>query len=848
MAATRTSGDPVHQRHFREARQGRVRVRVACWALLSGLLACSACAGGRQANLASKTGDGAAQRTAASSAPAGQTEDEDAAPGVLEGRLGEVIVTAQRRTENVQNVPIAIQVVQGERLATQNYNALQSLTQTLPGVHIATGQVTDDLYIRGIGSGENPGFEQSVGVFVDDMYFGRSRMSEATFLDLDRIEVLKGPQSTYFGNNAIAGALNIITKKPGRTFDAWARALYGMFGQYALEGAVGGPITHGLGARVAVTENGQERGWLTNTANGERMPRDNNVAGRLTLSYQPFDSLSAVLKIESSRHRTLGAASDQPLQWTNCPPPAPFSLASPDRFCPNALAAEIPMGLSSNDVAYLPGERNSLSSVVDELTLEYRSWGQTFTAVSGYYNFHYLQDYDKSGLPALVETNQFLEGYHQFSQELRVASPRRARVEYLAGLYYQTDYDYENYNIVAPFLNASVLKLNPFLSPYLSSPGTSFAAAPDFEQSESAYSAFGSLSWHVTGRLSLNAGLRASWVKKDFLGLLEYATSTQSYGGLVPLPPAIQPRVYPFLGTAGSLPLTLSNRALMPSTGIQYHLGRSAMLYFTFARGFKAGGFDGEDTIDQYKTGISYGPEHVNSYEVGIKSKWLSDTVLVNFDLFRGDYSDLQVGATVYHPATNTYSAVISNAAKSRSEGAELEAAWDPTARLRLRTNVTYLKSRYLDYTTAAPTNLQNFCAGLSLAQYQATPLCGRFAYPVKNNAYNLSGFPTQFAPKWSGSVAASYRIPLGARVELVTELSPYFTTSYNPDPDGLFPSVGGYVRLDGRVSCESTDGAWAVDLIGKNLTDRIIVTNYVPDQATREPPRSVAAQFRYRW
>ena len=778
----------------------------------------------------------------------GQARSTTEATDTQSPKLMEVVVTAQRRTQNIENVPISIQVVGAHELATQNDSTLQSLTETLPGVHIATGTVADDLYIRGIGSGENPGFEQSVGTFVDDMYFGRSRMSEAAFLDLDRIEVLKGPQSTFFGNNAIAGALNIVTQKPGKTFDAWMRALYGMFGQYTLEGAIGGPITDTFGARVAVTENGEEQGWLTNTTNGEHIPRNNNAAGRITLSYDPSDKLSAILKMEASRHRTLDAASDEPLQWTNCPPPAPLGLASPDRFCPNAITAKVPMGLSNDNVAYLPGEHNSLSSVVDELTLQYRTWGQTFTAVTGYYNFHYLQDFDKSGLPTLVETNQFLEGYHQFSQELRVASPADARVEYLAGLYYQTDHDYEDYNIVAPFLNGTVDKLDPFLAPYLAPPGTSFAAAPDFVQSEDVYSAFGSVHWHVTGELDLNAGLRASWVKKDFLGVLEYATSTQNYGGLVALPSAIQARVFPLLGSAGSLPLTQSNHALMPSAGLQYHLPHSAMLYVTFARGFKAGGFDGENTVNQYGTGIEYGPEHVNAYEAGIKSKWFSDTLLVNFDLFREDYSDLQVGATVYHPATNTYSAVISNAAKSRSQGAELEADWVPTGRLRLSADVTYLKSQYLDYTTAAPTNLQNYCAGLTLAQYSAIPLCGRFSYPVENNAYNLSGFPTQFSPKWSGSVAATYRFPLSDGVNLLTQLRPYFTTSYNPDPDGLFPSVGGYVRLDGRISLESTDDRWAVDLIGKNLTNRIIVTDYVPDQAVREPPRSVAVQVRYHW
>src|SRR5882762_5906458 len=199
-----------------------------------------------------------------------------------ETRLEEIIVTAQKRTENLQDVPVSVQVIGGQILAQQNHNSLEELTQTVPAVHISAGadqNGSNSIFIRGIGSGSDPSFDQSVAVFTDDIYKGRSRMSEAAFLDLDRIEVLKGPQTTFFGNNAIAGALNIVTKKPGDHFDAWSRALYGMFGQYAVEGAVSGPITDTFGARLAVTRNGDDRGWIENVSLGEHAPRINNLAG-----------------------------------------------------------------------------------------------------------------------------------------------------------------------------------------------------------------------------------------------------------------------------------------------------------------------------------------------------------------------------------------------------------------------------------------------------------------------------------------------------------------------------------------------------------------------------------------
>src|SRR5258708_2167586 len=144
--------------------------------------------------------------------------------------LQEITVTAQKREQRLQDVPISAQVVSGRTLTQRNLTSLDALTETVPGVFVLDQGPASELHIRGIGSGRNASFDQSVATFEDDIYHGRSRMSLATFLDLDRIDVLKGPQSTFFGNNGIAGALNLVTRKPGDTFDASVRALYVRFG------------------------------------------------------------------------------------------------------------------------------------------------------------------------------------------------------------------------------------------------------------------------------------------------------------------------------------------------------------------------------------------------------------------------------------------------------------------------------------------------------------------------------------------------------------------------------------------------------------------------------------------
>ena len=308
-------------------------------------------------------------------------------------KLEEIIVTAQKRVQSLQDVPISVQVVGGQKLQQENFNTLEQLAQVVPDVHVVTGDLSTNLFMRGIGSGQNQALDQSVSIFVDDIYHGRSRTSGATFLDLDRIEVLKGPQSTFFGNNAIAGALNIVSKKPGEHFESWVRALYGSYGQYALEGAIGGPLSDALRARFAVTRNGGE-GWIDNLNTGKTAPNTNNLAGRLTLMFQPNDALEATLKLEGSLQKTAGSPGDQPSQWINCPPPAPFTpafTAIPGGGCTVALALGVPIGLDQDATTSSHDEGSRLETFESVLTLDYHIGQHLLTSVSGYNEYDFNQ-------------------------------------------------------------------------------------------------------------------------------------------------------------------------------------------------------------------------------------------------------------------------------------------------------------------------------------------------------------------------------------------------------------------------------------------------------------------------
>jgi outer membrane receptor protein involved in Fe transport len=464
-----------------------------------------------------------------------------------------------------------VQVVTGEVLADRNLNSLADLAQTVPGVHISTGGQANSIYVRGIGSNENSAFEQSVATFVDDIYRGRSRLSGAAFFDLERVEFLKGPQSTFFGNNAIAGALNIVTRKPGDRLQGEARTLYGNHGNYALEAGYGGPMTDTLGVRVAGTWNGSHRGWMENIDTGQRLPIKRNVAARVVLAYTPTDDLDITMKVEGSRSKITGTAFASPSQYINCAPPAPLPVNSLYRECSRALSQGVPVGLDHDEVAGLPDQFNLLETFDSVLTANYRVAGHTVTAITGYTHYDSHLDYDPANVRNFQNSNQLQESSPQFSQELRIASATGGRLEYLAGLYYQSN-DLDSFiHTNAPFLNASLAA--GALGPYLP-----WSYLRGFNQEDQVISAFGSLSWNVTDRMKLTTGLRGSWVEKDFSGYLVYGTGSQLYGGMVPFPGALQ-LVSPLVGRPGEAVSKGRYDAWMPSGGLQFELLPEVLSY-----------------------------------------------------------------------------------------------------------------------------------------------------------------------------------------------------------------------------------------------------------------------------
>ena len=767
----------------------------------------------------------------------------------------DIVVTAQRRTERLQDVPVSVEVVGSEALKGQNLTSLESISEISPSVHIGTGNLSDQLYIRGIGAGGNPSFDQAVGTFIDDIYHGRSRTSSATFLDLDQIEILKGPQSTFFGNNAIAGAFNITTKAPSFTAGGTARLLYGSYGERVAEVAMGGPLTDKLAIRAVLHYDGMD-GWLNEVSDNRKIPEQDNFAGRLSLVYKPTDRLEIKLKVEASSNKQNGI----PYQGDECPPPAPFS---PSGFCAVGLSQGLgpDFNLNSTNNTQSPGQFIKLNTQEYVGTINYDLSGHTLTSVTGYQRFTYNQNLDVDNIPSQQIISYLPEDYSQFSQEVRLTSPSNQKIEYLVGGYFQTDKLDSSRIQIFPYLNPTINSLPPLaaLVPYLPI-GQDVA----FTQHEQSYALFGSATWNVTSSLKITGGIRATWVHKSIDSLVVYGAGSAN-GDLAPLPgtlnalPALPTGLQLLAGkslgagTAGTVSLARTDRAVLPSANVQYFFTPDVQVYGRYARGFLAGGFNGQETSGDPST-VPFSPESVNSYEIGLKTELLDRRLTFNLDGFISNYSNLQVTQSLQRAVGSR--SFVTNAAGATSRGVELESQFRPTPNFRLSAGVTYLDAHFVSYPNVALTALGTFCHTAANVG-NATCIASFGGNGDPGATRDLAGQQTPFSPKWSGNVSAEYGLNIGS-IRLTPAVSGIFSSSYFPSGTTLNEPLmqqGSYFRVDARLKVTKMGSGWSLDIIGKNLNNINVETGAVGWPSSngsfvkiKEEPRNIAGQIRLDW
>lgn len=765
-------------------------------------------------------------RDGANSTPA----DSNEGPAANDDAI--ITVTAQRRSERLQDVPVSVSVVTAEKLQQANISTLEDITVRVPGVSVTTAPISDFLKIRGIGSSLNGGFEQSVGTFVDGVYRGRSRSVRSATFDVEQVEILKGPQTSFFGNNAIAGAFNITTRKPKDYLEANVGGVYApATKEYNAEAGISVPVTDQLSFRLAGRLSGMD-GYVRNNNLGRNEPRLRSEMGRASLAWQPNDAISVQARLDVGRNRDRGVYS---AQLIDCPAPATFG--APIGVCSRFLANN--GGVIDDKLDYNSDANDSYLNfdfVEAAVTTTIEAGSHTVVLTSGFYDHdsNLFNDFiPVPGPSASVNAgsnafpNQYLEGFTSYSQEARIQSSTDGPIQYMAGIYYEhTELDLNSfigYNFV-PFGG---------LAPQFFTATTPIAIQVFNTQTSNTMSGFGTLSWDITPELRLNGGLRFTNVDKRAARSVALGTMSGSsfeQQNFVAATPAAQAAVLRFIPVAlgdFSKP-SRSDNALMPSAGIQYDITPSTMAYFSYTRGFKAGGFSTLVAKDLFD------PESVDAFELGLKGSAIGQRLTYSIIGFVQDYANLQETTTILLPNGST-SQIVGNVAGSQSKGVEIGVSFRPSRNLTISADFAYLDAKYVDYANAPCTVTQSI----------GNPACSQ----------DLSGKRRDFAPKYSGSFEVNYTQPLNEDLDLKFSVSPYFKSRFFQQPiadDVLAQS--GYVKVDGRIGLASHDG-WELAIIGKNLTDRttanfrqVVPTSPGSVQALVDAPRTVAFQFSWRY
>jgi len=769
-------------------------------------------------------------------------------PEPVLAQLEEVVVTARKKEETADDVPISISVTPGAEIQRSGVKGLEEFTQNLPAVNVSKGGASDQLYVRGIGSGFNAGFEQATGTYIDGVYFGRSRNTRLSFLDLDRLEVLKGPQTTFFGNSSIAGALSAITRSPGRELGGNFSVLYTPeFDETDVQGAVDLPLHETFRVRLAGRKYDTD-GYYDNTNSGVSGPRYDDWGFRVTAVWEPLERFDAMFKYTTGGSTASGVFASDVFR---CPTPPGLPGAAPTRPCPANLAAfphrdprriDGEVDFVTQTSANEPGKQSfDFFNLTWNLDLGFA----TLTSVTAHNEFSNFesQDLDQSEL-LIFQPNQF-DSFDSWAQELRLASNSDRRVRWIAGGYYQTqDVQYDVY-------------LSPFFIPPISAfnamdPTTTLANESLNSSTEDTVSAFGVLTLDITDMFRVNLGLRYTRVEKDFTIANRWVTFAGITGVIDRETVTEVPFVFPgFAITTAPVSTGRTADDWLPSVDLEYDVFDDGLLYFSFRQGFKAGGFNHEvrDITAANVDSVNFGPEEVNAYEVGFKGTWLDGRLKTNVNLFQSDYTGVQ--QSVLDATTFVFS--VKNAAASRTRGLELELAYTPFDRLTLFADATLLDAEFADFIGAC-NEFQNQIFAVDPTAPGACPQSGG----PGTRSQDLSGHETTFAPEYSGNIRAVYDHAFGNGWGLTADLSLFFSDDYFIQSDfDPFTRVRAFQRLSARVAIAPPPGLgdWEIAFVGKNLNDveRAFFCNDLSAspgsyRCSLNPPRSLAVQVGLRF
>ncbi len=739
--------------------------------------------------------------------------------------LEEITVTAAYREQGLQDVPVSVSAVTGDMIVNASLQKAEDIQFLVPNFSVTETGISTNIFIRGIGSGINQGFEQSVGTYIDGVHYGRAQQARAPFLDLERVEVLRGPQSILFGKNSVAGALNITTAKPTDEFTGSIFASNEFEDEETIvEAILSGPLSDSLRGRVAVRKRDLD-GYMTNATLGRDEPNREDWSVRATLELDLTPDLMATLKAEVGEFDVMG----RHIEVINEQP----AIAGP--FAPLGLRySEILVGVFGqdpsaanvvqDDVRSSNGDWSFNESTAYVLTLDWALGDYELKSISAFSDFEYHEHCDCDFTSASIFGAALQEQYEQFSQEFRLSSPLMDAYDYILGVYYQTsEHNYAD-QIIVPADSVLIPALG-------AGPAAATKADRLAKVDADVLSAFAQFNWNVSDAFTFQIGGRITKDERDgrrTLAILNQdgsplapaqAAAAIVYAGgfgitsenLVALAP-VSPTAAFLVGQLGSLPVsgTRDKTKFSPEIKAVWDASDSTMLYASWARGFKSGGFDfranNRNFYPDMATSFEFDDEEATNFELGGKFTVAGGAAEINAAAFSTDFKDLQISIFDGVLGFN-----VGNAATAEIIGLEVDGRWAATDKLIITGGFALTDFEFTDFK-----NGQCYFGQAPNVDFDGNGIPELCDYTGNSN---------QMVSDFQGNVAFNFVFPVFDDMEFTAIADVFYTSKY--DAAATFdPALvqDDYAMYNLRLGIGPTDGAWEIAVLGKNLGDERVL------------------------
>jgi iron complex outermembrane receptor protein len=753
--------------------------------------------------------------------PAPLAAQQDAGDEAQPSDSNVIIVTANRRAESIQDAPVSITAFDGDELANRSITSIEQVGSIAPGVQISTYQGDTSIFIRGIGTPTIiAGTDSSTATYIDGVYISRPAAIGPQFFDIERIEVLRGPQGTLYGRNATGGAVNIVTNRPTDILEGNLQLTVGNYDRFRVAGALSGPINDAIRARLAFQWEDRD-GYATVTRPDDTRERvEDKKDYSIRLAVEADLSPDATLTVNGDYYH----ADDKANAYYYAS--AGYAEEIPGWYGTREGSQTLPyFGMKNAGRVSAVASRDIFADVPYFNKVENWGLGATLDWDIAEYNLKVIGSYRDTN-PA--SQNEFdlsdayvnyvgrEEDHWQWSGEVQLSSPTDKPFSWIAGAYY-----FEERNIIDNDIFGN------FWEPILIQGFTDLQAAgvlPPFpvvfpdsdlccelhlsgEQETKAWAAYLDTQWEVSDQITVRLGGRYSEEQRDgrqnfdlvMLPDIRIAPNTIFFPDAITEDrDAAQADPFGFIIAPVNGPTTFS--AFTPKLGIDFKPNDDVMLYASVQRGFKSGGYNiGSSQRDPFE------PEKIWSYEIGARTELLDRALLLNASAFWYDYTNLQAQDSVGNQP------IIRNVGKARVRGFEVETVARPTDFFRMEGALTYVDAQFTE--------------GQLTEALRPAPLSQDPGTFVRD----LDGLRLPRAPRWKFSIAGQVEQPLGdsgtitARAEYHWQSKIYFTV-FNIDA----ASQESYGLLRASLGFTSADEKWSVRLFGDNLTGETYFTNQI--------------------